>query len=183
MTDDSAETSYTVVVADDGSTTWVPGEGTADTEIDGATGATYTVSDAVAGRPVRVRVTFTDDAGNEEVLLSAPALTASIHGAPSSHNGTDVFTFELRFSEALKSGFSFKTLRDHAFTVTGGDITKAKRQDGSGNLRFTIQVQPDGNGAVSLTLPATTDCDAEHAICTGDGRPLSNQVEVTVSGQ
>ena len=31
------------------------------------------------------------------------------------------FTFELRFSEEPKEGFSDVTLRDHAFTVTSGD--------------------------------------------------------------
>ena len=182
VTDNSTGAAYTVVVADDGSTTWVAAKGTAETEIAGATGATYTLTDAVDGRPIRVRVTFTDDAGNEETLISAPILTASTHDVPQSHDGENVFTFELRFSEELKSGFSFKTLRDHAFTVTGGDITKAKRLGSSGNLRWTIHVQPDGNGNVTIVLPVTTDCDADHAICIDDGRALSNRLGLTVSG-
>ena len=109
-------------------------------------------------------------------------LTASTHGVPGSHDGQNIFTFELRFSEELKSGSSFKTLRDHAFTVTGGEITRAKRLDGSGSRRWTIHVQPDGDGRVTVVLPATTDCDAEHAICAGDRRPLSNRLELTVAG-
>ena len=35
---------------------------------------------------------------------------------------------------------------------------------------------------VTITLPATTDCDATGAICTEDGRKLSNHNEFTVSG-
>ena len=66
--------------------------------------------------------------------------------------------------------------------MTGGEITRAKRLDGSGNTRWTIHVQPGGSGSVTIVLPVTTDCDAEHAICTGDGRPLSNRLELTVSG-
>ena len=60
-------------------------------------------------------------AGRSVTNDTAPAapFTASIHDAPESHNGTDAFTFELRFSEAPKKGFSYKTLRDHAFKVTG----------------------------------------------------------------
>ena len=65
--------------------------------------------------------------------------------------------------------------------MTDGDITRAKRLEGSGSLRWTIHVQPDGNGSVTIVLPVTTDCDAEHAICTEDGRPLSNRLELTVS--
>ena len=45
-------------------------------------------------------------------------LTASVSDEPSSHDGQTAFTFELRFSEEPK--LSYKTLRDHAFTVTGG---------------------------------------------------------------
>ena len=42
-----------------------------DTEIDGATGSTYTLQPSDNGKTIKVRVTFTDDAGNEETLTSA----------------------------------------------------------------------------------------------------------------
>ena len=41
------------------------------TEIDGATGSTYTLQASDNGKAIKVRVTFTDDAGNEESLTSA----------------------------------------------------------------------------------------------------------------
>ena len=107
-------------------------------------------------------------------------LTASIHAAPESHNGQDAFTFELRFSEEFK--LSYKTLRDHAFTVDGGTVTRAKRITKGSNLRWRITVEPDGDGQVVITLPVTEDCAAEGAICTRDGRQLSEQVEWTVPG-
>ena len=50
-----------------------------DTEIAGATGSTYTVAAADEGKAIKVRVTFTDDAGNEETLTSAA--TAAVAGA------------------------------------------------------------------------------------------------------
>ena len=171
---------------------WVRSDGGTDTNIHDATGSTYTPVAADQGKTIKVRVSFTDNRGNEESLTSeatgpvdeAPQLplTASTHGVPQSHDGENVFTFELRFSDELKLGFSFKTLRDHAFTVTGGDITRAKRLGGSGSLRWTIHVQPDGSGDVTIVLPVTTDCGAEHAICTEDGRALSNRLDLTVSG-
>ena len=41
-----------------------------DTEIDGATSSTYTVQSSDDGKVIKVRVTFTDDAGNDESLTS-----------------------------------------------------------------------------------------------------------------
>ena len=68
---------------------------------------------------------------------SAP-LTARAHDAPSSHNGQDAFTFELRFSEAPKPDFSYTTVRDHAFTVTGGSVTYVRRLEPGKNVRWEI---------------------------------------------
>ena len=181
-TDDGETTgaSYNVVVEDDGATTWVPVEGTADTEIEGATGASYTLTDAEAGRPIRVRVSFTDDAGNEETLLSAPILLASIHDAPESHDGENAFTFELRFSEEFP--ISYESLRDYAFIVSGGDVTRAQRLEQGSDVGWRITVRPDGDGQVVITLPVTTNCNDQWAICTGDGRMLSSHLKLTVSG-
>ena len=123
---------------------WIHSDGGTDTDIAGETASTYEVSDDDVGKTIKVRVTFTDDRDNQETRTStatgpvaeAPQpLTASIHGEPQSHDGENVFTFELLFSEELKSGFSFRTLKLHAFAVTGGEITRSKRLDGSGNLR------------------------------------------------
>ena len=46
--------------------------GSRDTEIQGATNATYTLVATDEGKTIKVRVTFTDDGGNEETLTSAP---------------------------------------------------------------------------------------------------------------
>ena len=50
---------------------WLAHDGTVETPIAGATGESWTPAAAEAGRTVRVRVTFTDDKGNEETLVSA----------------------------------------------------------------------------------------------------------------
>ena len=68
-------------------------------------------------------------------------------------------------------------LRDEAFTVTGGTVRRATRVNDRKDRR-EIHVQPSGSGAVSITLPATTNCDSAGAICTSDGRPLSNSASV-----
>ena len=49
---------------------WLLNDGTADTDIAGATDSNYTVAAADEGKMIKVRVSFTDDAGNEESLTS-----------------------------------------------------------------------------------------------------------------
>ncbi len=190
-------------------------------DIEGAASSTYTVTGDDEGKPIQVRVTFTDDAGNAESLtsyakLSAPPLiipdeetppkstatrevreaqgaqeaaetplTAAIHDAPGSHDGQEDFTFELRFSKEPKEGFSSLTLRDHAFTVTGGEVAGARQLDGdsdTSNIRWEITVSPDSNANVTVELPVTEDCDTQGAICTDDGRALSSPLKFTVKG-
>ena len=51
-----------------------------DTEIDGATGSTYTLQASDNGKVIKVRVIFTDDAGNEESLTSAATETVVMGG-------------------------------------------------------------------------------------------------------
>ena len=168
---------------------WIAG----GTDIDGAADSTYEPSDLEVGQTIQVRVTFKDDRGNDESLTSQATaaveavpepLTASLQNEPTSHDGKKAFTFELRFSEHIE-GLSHVTLRDHAFKVTGGQVKKAQRMDRESetrNINWRIRVKPDGDGDVTIVLPATTDCGAQGAICTGDDRKLSRRLELTVSG-
>ena len=49
---------------------WLANDGQNDTEIEDATGATHEVAPAEVGKTLKVRVTFTDEDGTEEVLTS-----------------------------------------------------------------------------------------------------------------
>ena len=168
---------------------WVRADDSTDTEIGGATSSTYTLVNDDKDKTVRVRVSFTDEAGHEETLTSAataaiapPLLTASFHTdeTTETHDGQAAFTFELRFSEELN--MSYRTLRDHAFTVTGGTIANANRLAPPSNLRWRITVEPNSNADVIVVLLVTSDCDDDGAICTADERMLSNRSELTVQG-
>ena len=118
----------------------------------------------------------------EETTEGETPLTVSLEATTESHNGTDAFTFEIRFSEEFP--LSYKTLRDLAFTVSGGggEVLKAQRLDKPSNIRWLIMVEPDSNGDVAVVLPVTQNCASDGAICTGDGRKLSTRLELTVSG-
>ena len=142
----------------------------------------YTAPTGGSGGPLQ------DMAGNIAASFSGKAvtngtrpadpLTASLSGIPESHDGH--FTFELHFSEEFS--ISYVTLRDQAFTVTGGSVTKARRLAQPSNIGWEIHVTPDSGGTVTIMLPVTTDCTADGAVCTGDRRPLSNRLEVIVPG-
>ena len=111
-------------------------------------------------------------------------------GAPrsrSASSGDMTFTFTVRFSESFP--ISYVTMRDHAFTVTNGRVTRARRLDNphhenqgmQPNREWEIAVAPDtGAREVTITLPETTDCAATGAICTEDGTMLSGTVSATV---
>ena len=164
-----------------------------DVEINGATGFTYTLADADEGKAITVRVSFTDDAENGEVVTSAATgtvatavviqpLTASTQSVPSSHDGSATFIFELHFSEELVSDFSYVAMRDHVLTVAGGSVTYVRRLGPPSNIGWEIHVTPDSDGALIIVLPVTGDCGSDGAICTEDGRRLSNRLQFTVNG-
>ena len=159
-----------------------------DTDIGGATGSTYTPVATDEGAGLKVRVDFSDDAGNAESLVSAATaaveaapdpLTAAFESMPEAHDGESAFRFRVAFSDAIK--ISYKTLRDASFAVTGGEVTRASRVDGRRDL-WKITVEPDSHEAVRIDLPETTGCGAAGAICTDDGRPLSHALSAAVAG-
>ena len=160
-----------------------------DADISGATRSTYTLVAADEGKAVKVRLSFTDDAGNEESLTSAattavapPPLTASFENVPAQHDGKRLFSFELHFSENFPGRLNYKKLRDEAFQVENGTVRVASRVVKGENRRWTISVRPDSDEDVTVKLPATNDCAATGAVCTESGRVLSNATTVTVGG-
>ena len=116
--------------------------------------------------------------GNENTL------TASFANVPAEHGGggeANRFSFDLSFSENPE--VSYRTLRDnHAFTVTGGDVKKAKRKVQGSNQSWTITVEPHGWGDVNITLPGNRACSASNAVCTHDERQLSNSPSASIRG-
>ena len=161
-------------------------DGTAS-DIAGATGSTYTLADADAGAAMKVRVSFTDDAGNAETLTSAatapvalPPLTAEFLGMPAEHDGSRRFEFGIRFSEEIPA-LRLTAVRA-ALNVTNGRVVAVKRTAAGQNRNITVQVRPDGADDITITLPATADCSATGAICTRDGRKLVSALTATVRG-
>ena len=110
-----------------------------------------------------------------------PPLTASFGNMPEAHDGTGAFRFRVAFSENI--GISYRSLREDAFAVSGGRVTRGRRVDDRRDL-FEMTVEPDGDGEVTVTLPAGRECSVSGAICTkGENRrQLTNAPTATVAG-
>ena len=108
-------------------------------------------------------------------------LTAAFEGMAESHDGEGGFRFRVAFSENI--GIGFRSLREDAFTVTGGRVTGGRRVDGRRDL-FEMTVRPDGDGDVTIALPAGRECGVSGAICTKSTprRQLTNTPAATVAG-
>ena len=106
-------------------------------------------------------------------------LTASFVEAPHEHDGETAFKLRIAFSEGISIGF--RTFRDASFTVSGGNVTKAKRVDRRKDL-WEVTVKPGSLGDVTVTLAGGRACGTAGAVCTGDGRALSATISTTVLG-
>ena len=77
-------------------------------------------------------------------------LTASFENVPAEHDGENTFTFDVGFAEDV--GVGYQTMRDDAFSVNAGNVTRARRVDGR-NDRWEITVEPDSRETVTIRLP------------------------------
>ena len=112
---------------------------------------------------------------------SPTPLTAAFQSVPTSHNGSDAFTLELRFSEDIPE-LGYRTVRNHVLQLTNGGVTQAQRMTKGSNQAWGITVLPTGSQSVTVQLLATTDCDASGAICVG-GRKLTGNIAAIIEAQ
>ena len=114
-----------------------------DTEIQGATGASYTLVPADRDKTIKVRVTFTDDGGTEETLTSAP--TAAVIAVTPTSGGICDRTPQVRAATLAKlpgvSDCSVVTDVDlggikQEIDLTGQNISELKAADFQGLTRL-----------------------------------------------
>ena len=177
--DNAVETTVVTATATHEAASVVIGDGDG-----GTTDAPRTVALAEDANTISVTVTAEDGVATQTytvtVTRAAVALTAAFEGVPASHDGDSTsFTLGLRFSEPI--GIGYRTLRDESLVATGGAVTGARRVNGQSDL-WEIEVAPASDDDVTLALPATPDCTVANAVCTRDGKPLSQGIEATVAG-
>ncbi len=118
------------------------------------------------------------------VLENAPGrtvepLTATCEGVPARHDGETAFTFRIVFSETVS--VTPEAMRTRVLTADGSAVTGAARVDGESGV-WSITVTPDTRETMSINLPPAADCEAYGAVCTSDGRALSNGTAHIVIG-
>ena len=119
-----------------------------DTEIAGATGNAYVLTSAELGKAVRVRVSFTDDAGNEESLTSA-ATTAVAAAPPPPPDNVRAVT---QNSGAVE--LTWEAPQDA--TVTGYRIERSRADENRGDQQRSIGIPRDNHTLVEDTGSADT---------------------------
>ena len=112
---------------------WVRNDGSADADIQDATGSTYTLSDDDLGKTIKVRVSFTDDASNGETLTSAATATVAA-AANSPATGAPAISGTAQVEETLTA-----------------DTSGIADEDGLDDATFAYQwIRNDGNADTEI---------------------------------
>ena len=157
---------------------WVANDGTNDTDISGATGSTYTLVDADEGNTVKVKVSFTDDAGHGETLTSAAtaavdaASNSPATGAPSISGTAQVGetltadTSGIADADGLSNvSYSYQWIRNDGSSdsditsATGSSYTLAADDEGK-TIKVRVSFTDDAGYGETLTSAATAAVDA-----------------------
>ena len=159
---------------------WIANDGNGDTDIDDATDSTYTPSVTDAEKTIKVRVSFSDDAGNDEVLTSAAtgAVAVVSPGPPviGPHQWTDYrwdhreiwisWSPPIYDGGAAATGYDLRYIRDDASDKSDDNWTYENGLTGTSytvddltnGVMYNIQVRAvnrAGSGAWSATFSET----------------------------
>ena len=144
-----------------------------DADISGATGSTYTLADSEEGKAIKVEVSFTDDAGNDESLTSAATDEVDVRpnspatGAPTISGTAQVGetltanTSGIADADGLANAtFSYQWLEDEAEIAgaTSSTYTLADTEEGKA-IKVEVSFTDDANNDESLTSAATDEVD------------------------
>ena len=140
-----------------------------DTAIQGATGSTYTLATAAEGKAIKVQVSFSDDAGNEETLTSAA--TGAVATKPNSPaTGAPTISGTVQMGETLtadtsgiadedgldNAAFSYQWLADDADISGATDSTYTLSASGEGKaIKVRVSFTDDEGNEETLTSGAT----------------------------
>ena len=152
---------------------WIRVDGTNESNIAGATGSSYTLVGADEGKGIRVRVSFTDDAGNPETLTSDIYRAVTILPAPRLPSVDDpnaIWMATLTVADLGSNQYGYKGsqggLTDTAFTYLGDDtplsggsyqevgtlytIDELSYHTGTGQLLFSLDDEFVGGSAANI---------------------------------
>ena len=155
-----------------------------DGEAEEAETVALTLSNPSGGYAGLSRATATgtiEDGGTGGQGVPGEALTAAFEDLPGGQDGSTAFSVRLAFSEefpvteaAIRAGLA----------VTGATLDAVVPAAEGEHRRWNVTVTPATQAdAVRIALAPKESCAAENAICTTDGRGLSETVEARVEGR
>ena len=154
---------------------WIKNDGTTDTGIHSATGSTYTLVPADEGQTIKVRVSFTDDAGYEETLTSAAtALVSTRRNSPPTGSPTISGTAQVgQTLTANTSGisdadgltnvsYSYQWLSSRDTEISGATSSThvVQASDAGKTIKVRVDFTDDTGNEESLTSAATASVAA-----------------------
>ena len=135
---------------------WLAG----DAEIAGATGSTHTLTGDDLGKAIRVRVTFTDDGGNEESLTSEPTVAVAV-GLELQSATVDGAILTLTYNAILDNSVTLSS-GDFAVNVAGSSRSISGVSVGGHSVTLTLSsaVAAGNTVTVDYTAPSSRFADA-----------------------
>ena len=147
---------------------WVDNDGTSDTDITGATDSTYTLAASDEGKTIKVRVSFTDDTGNDESLTSTA--TTAVEAKPNSPaTGVPAIGGTARVGETLTAGTAGITDDDGLTNVSYGyqwvanDGTSDTHITGATNSTYTLLSADEGK-TIAVRVSFTDDAGYDESL-------------------
>ena len=148
---------------------WVRSDGNGDTDIPGANGSSYTLTEADEGRTIKVKVSFTDDRGHQETRTSDP--TGAVEAKPNTlATGAPTVSGRARVGETLtadvsgiddddqmdNAAFSYLWLRGDAEIAgaTGKTYTLVEADEGH-TIKVKVSFTDEAGNPETLTSDAT----------------------------
>ena len=154
-----------------------------DEDISGATGSTYTLADDDEGKAIKVRVSFTDDAGNEEELTSGA--TDAVTAAPQPNSpatGAPTITGTAQVGEALTADTSGIADADGLENVSFSYewLADDTAIQGATNSTYTLADADEGK-TIKVRVSFTDDAGNEETLTSGEVGPVVSPQRIVVS--
>ena len=148
---------------------WVANDGGTDTDISGETDATYTLVADDEGKTIKVKVTFTDDASNQESLASAA--TDAVAPAPhpdSPATGQPTISGTVQVGETLTADTSAIADDDGLVNATYTYQWVAGESDigGATGSSYTLEADDEGK-TIKVRVTVTDDAGNETTLSSG----------------
>ena len=155
---------------------WISNDGTDDSDIDGATDSTYTLVEADAGKSIKVRVSFTDDAKFPESLTSA-AVTVPVAAGETALVSNMNQTTSGSASSTNEDGAQAFTTGTNSFGYTLESVQISLTVGGSPFPAHTVSIWTESSNNPGSSLGTLTNPDpvvnGVNTYTTTDGISLS----------